>query len=107
MLYYILLAIYLVTFGVFMSWAFASNLPRTDIPPIYRSKDFLSLINLSIYPLVILFVFLMYLDWKTTLIITVIVVFVGPWTLKPFAERLIIIPLYKKLQCKGKGEDGG
>ena len=100
MLYIVLIVIFLLFMGTVISSTLAQKAARSDRPRIYWDDSFMQLINLFVVPLVILFIVLMMMDWKITLIVTVVGMFVGGIILKPISERLIVYPLFKILLKK-------
>lgn len=100
MLYIALVIIFLLFMGTVISSTLAQKAARSDRPQIYWDDSFMQLINLFVVPLVVIFIVLMVMDWKITLIVTVIGMFVGGKILKPISERLIVYPLSKILLKK-------
>ena len=103
MLYIVLLVVFLLLMGAVISSTFAERMPRADRPQIYWDDSFVQIINLLLIPMLILFVILMILNWKTTLIITLIGV-IGGKILKIISEPVIVLPLYKLLYRKREDE---
>jgi ABC-type multidrug transport system fused ATPase/permease subunit len=81
--------------GAVISGTFAERSSKIDRPPIYYNKSFIQLINLLLIPMVILFIVLMILDWKITLIVTLIAWLLGGRILRRISEFIIVLPLYK------------
>lgn len=97
MLYWILLALFFLCLGAFISASSAERSMRGDRPPIYYSESFLIIIKLFLIPALVLFVILMIMDWRVTLLATIPGVLLLNWTFRPIAEIIIITPLHKIL----------
>lgn len=97
MVYTILVIIFLLLMGSVISGTFAERSFRGDRPPIYDDENFMGLINLLWIPMVIVFIILLFLDWKVTLIIGVISWLLGGRILKKMSEFIIVLPLYNLL----------
>ncbi|OHB61685.1 MAG: hypothetical protein A2167_05180 [Planctomycetes bacterium RBG_13_46_10] len=95
MIYIILLVLFLLLMGAVISGTFAERSSKIDRPPIYYNKSFIQLINFLLIPMVILFIVLMILDWKITLIVTLIAWLLGGRILRRISEFIIVLPLYK------------
>ena len=95
MIYIILLVLFLLITGAVISSTFAERSSKSDRPLIYYDERFMQLINLLWIPMVVLFIVLMILDWKITLIVTLIGWLLGGRILRKISEFIIILPLYK------------
>lgn len=94
--YFILLGLYLLLTGAVISATFAERSLRMDRPPIYQDERFIHIINLLVFPAIILFLILMILKWNITLIVTFVALILGKLLAK-ISEYLIVFPLYKIL----------
>lgn len=97
MIYISLLIIYLLLMGAVISGTFAERSLRGDRPPIYYNKSFMHLINLLWIPMIVIFIILLFLNWKITLIVGLISWLLGGSFLRRISEYVIVIPLYKIL----------
>ena len=99
MIYTILLIFFLLLMGCFYSASSAKGSWRGDRPPIYRNENFITLIELLLIPAIIIFIILLFLKWKITLIVSFVA-----WILNAFgisttriSEYVIVTPLAKLL----------
>lgn len=94
MTYYLLTILFLLFLGAMSSATFAEKEDRTNRPKIYWNESFLQLINLSLWPVIILATVLLIMNWKLSLIIIIFAVILQKILLKPISEKLLIYPLY-------------
>jgi hypothetical protein len=94
-LYIFLMIIFLVCTGATISSTLAERSMPSDRPMIYWNDGLIKVINLFWVPAVLLFIVLMFMDWLTTLIVTIIGVIAGRSVLKPVAEIAVVLPLAK------------
>ena len=97
MIYTILLVLYLLLMGAVISGTFGERSLRGHRPPIYYNESFMQLINLLWIPMVIIFIILLILNWKITLITGLIAWLLGGRLLSRISEYVIVLPLYKLL----------
>ena len=100
MVYMILVILFLLLMGAVISGTFAERSARSDRPPIYYNKTFMHLINLLWIPMLAIFIVLLVLNWKVTLIIGVVSWLTGGVILRRISEYVIVLPLYKLLVRK-------
>ena len=97
MIYTILLILFLLLMGAVISGTFAERSRPGHRPPIYYNESFMQLINLLWIPMVIIFIILLILTWKFTLITGLIAWLLGGRLLSRISEYVIVLPLYKLL----------
>ncbi len=71
-----------------------------DKPPIYRNNSFAELIKCFWLPWLILFIVLMILNWKVTLIILGVAIVLFYKIITRIAEMVIVIPLSRLLKVR-------
>jgi hypothetical protein len=101
-LYTILMLAFLLFAGTTISATYAKTTPEYKRPTIYWDKGFMALIHSFWVPTLVVFIILMIMNWKITLIITIPALFLASYSLQPVAEYLIVLPLNKILIRKGK-----
>lgn len=102
MIYILLLIVFLLLMGAVISGTFAERSSIIDRPPIYYNESFLQLINLLWIPMLVVFIILIFLNWKITLIVGLFSWLLCGNLLKRISEYVIVIPLYKVLARKSE-----
>ena len=97
MAYMILVVLFLLLMGAVISGTFAERSLRGDRPPIYYDESFMHLVNLLWIPMIVIFIILLFLNWKITLLVGIISWLLGGSLLRRVSEHVIIFPLYKLL----------
>ena len=100
MICWILVVIFLLLMGAVVSATFAERTSKADRPPIYWDSSFMNLINLLWVPMLVVFIVLLIMNWKTTLIIAILSLLFSGILLKRISEYVIVLPLHKLLTKK-------
>ncbi|OGY44796.1 MAG: hypothetical protein A2729_02830 [Candidatus Buchananbacteria bacterium RIFCSPHIGHO2_01_FULL_39_14] len=100
MTYYILTIIFLLFLGATASATFAEKSPRSDRPRIYWNESFLKLIGLFLWPTLLLGIIILSMNWKLSLLIIILALFLQKMILVPISEKIIISPLHLLLNKK-------
>lgn len=94
LLYIILIVMFLLLLGTVISVGFAARAAIRDRPPIYYNNSFITFVGVLMWPAIGLFIILMLMDWKWTLAIAVVGLFLGSYIAR-ISEIVIVIPMYK------------
>jgi len=97
MVYTILVVLFLLLMGAVISGTFAERSRRGHRPPIYYNESFMHLVNLLWIPMIVIFIILLFLNWKITLLVGLISWLLGGNLLRRVSEHVIVLPLYKLL----------
>jgi hypothetical protein len=98
MIYAILLILFLLLMGAALSASLAKRSDRGERPQIYWNESFMNLINALMLPAVIIFIILLFYDWKTTLITSFIAWVINGFriiNLVKISEYVVVLPLAK------------
>lgn len=101
-LYVILMVLCLLLLGVVIGATLAEKQPLGERANIYSSNFFVMMLNLLWIPMLVIFIVLLFMRWKITLIITIPFWLFGGPILKRISEFVIIFPLYLYLEKKLK-----
>jgi len=93
MTYYVLLALFLLSLGASASSGLAKKAARSDRPQMYWDETFVQLIDLCIFPALILGAIIMFLNWKLSLIVILASILLLRVIVR-IVEYFIILPLY-------------
>lgn len=97
MVYTILVVLFLLLMGAVISGTFAERSSRADRPPIYYDESFMHLVNLLCIPMIVIFIILLFLNWKITLLVGIVSWLLGGNLLRRVSEHVIIFPLHRLL----------
>lgn len=97
MVYTILLILFLLLMGAVISGTFAERSSRADRAPIYWDTSFRHLVNLLSIPMTVIFIILLFLNWKITLLVSIVSCLLGGKLLQGVSEHVLVWPLYKLL----------
>lgn len=101
-IYVILMVLFLLVMGGVIASTVAERQPLGARADVYISNFFVKMLTLFWIPMLVLFVVLLIMNWKITLITIVPFWLIGGPILKKISELLIIYPLYLYLQNKIK-----
>ncbi|KKR19520.1 MAG: hypothetical protein UT48_C0033G0008 [Parcubacteria group bacterium GW2011_GWE2_39_37] len=101
MTYYLLTILFLLFLGAASSATSAERSAKSDRLKIYWNETFVRLINFLIWPALILALVILYMNWKLSLVIIFLALFLQGIILKPIAEKIIVLPLHLLLKNKG------